>query len=87
MGRQARPGGSVYGGRRLKAFAAHVFAVYGRTCHLCGEVGADTVDHLTPRSVSNELAWELSNARPAHRECNSRRKDRPLAAEYHGSGW
>ena len=45
-------------------------------CHLCGLPGADTVDHLVPFSRGGSAA--VSNLRPAHRECNSRRGDRPL---------
>lgn len=38
-----------------------VFAVYGTTCHLCGQPGADTVDHLKPGDDHS-----LENLRPAH---------------------
>jgi hypothetical protein len=42
-------------------------------CHLCGVPGADTVDHIIPLSLAPELAHDLSNLRPAHRSCNSRK--------------
>lgn len=42
-------------------------------CWLCGDRGADTVDHVLPRSLYPELAEDISNLRPAHRSCNSAR--------------
>lgn len=42
-------------------------------CHLCGLPGADTVDHIIPLSLAPELAHDISNLRPAHRTCNSRK--------------
>lgn len=50
-----------------------VFARDGDVCHLCGEAGADSVDHVIPRKVAPELALEPSNLRPAHVSCNSAR--------------
>lgn len=41
------------------------------TCWLCGLPGADTVDHVVPRSMGGtDEPWNL---RPAHQRCNSRR--------------
>jgi hypothetical protein len=37
-------------------------------CALCGQPGADTVDHITP--VSRGGTNELANLQPAHRSCN-----------------
>jgi 5-methylcytosine-specific restriction endonuclease McrA len=40
-------------------------------CWICGQPGADTVDHILPAAhggTRNE-----TNLRPAHRSCNSRR--------------
>ena len=42
-------------------------------CWLCGQLGADTVDHVLPLSRFPELAHDLANLRPAHRSCNSRK--------------
>lgn len=42
-------------------------------CWLCGQAGADTVDHILPISLYPELAHDMSNLRPAHRSCNSRK--------------
>jgi len=55
-----------------------VFEEYGTQCWLCGGAGADTVDHIIPRSRGGEL-WDLDNCRPAHRDCNLSRRDRPPA--------
>lgn len=54
------------GGRRWQAFRQVVFATYGRTCHLCGHDGANTVDHLMTVLEHPEYAWVLENCRPAH---------------------
>jgi 5-methylcytosine-specific restriction endonuclease McrA len=63
---------------RRQAAAKAVFAHWGTVCHLCGKEGADTIDHLVPRSVIKELdlpmsLFDVDNLRPAHRACNSKR--------------
>lgn len=45
--------------------------VKGRICWLCGQPGANTADHRTPRAKGG--TDELANLMPAHRGCNSRR--------------
>jgi hypothetical protein len=75
-----------WGGRRAQRFTSRVLELYGTTCHLCGHEGADSADHLLTRSSRPELAYVLSNARPAHHRpcpycglrCNTRRGVRPL---------
>lgn len=49
-------------------------------CWLCGQPGADTADHVIPRSVAPHLAESLDNLAPAHRSCNSRRGARLVEA-------
>ncbi len=44
-------------------------------CWICHKPGADTADHLIPRSRGGEST--VANLRPAHSACNSRRGDRP----------
>lgn len=39
-------------------------------CWLCGQPGADTVDHVVPLSVDPTLGEALDNLRPAHARCN-----------------
>lgn len=87
MGRTVRPNGRPVNGRNVAAFNDAAFSMYGRTCHLCGLPGANTVDHLIPTSVDESLRWELSNVRPAHRECNSERGDSPVPDVWSAVGW
>lgn len=68
---------SKYGGREAARFTALVLAYYGTVCHLCGEPGADTGDHVIPRSRGGDNS--VDNGRPAHHGCNSARGDMPLA--------
>jgi 5-methylcytosine-specific restriction endonuclease McrA len=53
---------------------------YGRLCLLrlpgCTIV-ATTGDHVIPKSERPDLAYEVTNGRPACRPCNSRRKTLP----------
>ncbi len=60
-----------WGGRRVAAVWQMVADEYGTACHLCGRPGADTSDHLIPRSRGGDDS--LGNLRPAHKSCNSRR--------------
>lgn len=74
-----------WGGRRAQAFTRLVLHTYGDVCHLCRHRGADSADHLIPRSLGGAW-WDLANARPAHHRpcptcgvrCNNRRNNRPL---------
>lgn len=66
-----------WGGRRAEAFTRLVLAWYGTRCHLCGDDGATTADHLVPLSKGG-APYDLDNARPAHLGCNARRGARPL---------
>lgn len=70
---------SLYNGRRVAVFVASVLALYGTECHLCGQDGADSADHVIPRSKGGPV-WDLANARPAHKLCNIRRGAQDLAA-------
>lgn len=63
--------------RRRNHLTALTLTTYGRTCHLCRGEGADSADHLIPRSKGG--ANELYNLRPAHRACNTARGDMELA--------
>jgi len=42
-------------------------------CWLCGQAGADTVDHIVPLSIAPHLGESPDNVAPAHRSCNSKR--------------
>ena len=54
---------------------ALVFAEYGDTCVHCGRRGADSVEHLVPRSHFGDD--DLDNLRPAHLLCNQERACKP----------
>ena len=65
-----------WGGRRAQRLVQLTLATYGDTCHWCGLPGADSADHLIPRSHGGDDS--LDNLRPIHRRCNSSRGNRPL---------
>ena len=72
-----------YFGRSTRTFKAMRLRVLEQSniCWLCGQAGADTVDHIVPRSIAPELAESIDNLLPAHRGCNSSRGNRtPQAA-------
>ena len=65
-----------WNGRRVTRNKKKVLNYYGDTCHLCGKPGADTADHIIPRSRGGDNS--LENQRPAHRSCNSSRGNKML---------
>jgi 5-methylcytosine-specific restriction endonuclease McrA len=54
-----------------KRISKRILTLSGGICALCGRPGADTVDHIIPRSRGG--THEDYNLRAAHRACNSRR--------------
>jgi 5-methylcytosine-specific restriction endonuclease McrA len=62
--------------RRRLALVGLVLRVKGRTCHLCGQPGATTADHVVPWSHGGRNT--LDNLEPAHSGCNNVRQDTPL---------
>ncbi|MFC8733580.1 HNH endonuclease [Luteimicrobium sp. NPDC057192] len=80
---------STWGGRRAVALTKQVIELYGSTCHLCLErinlaapprhPSGPSADHVVPRKYGG--SDHLSNLRPAHRRCNSRRGARLLTPE------
>ena len=62
---------SKWGGRRAARLREATLDAYGTVCHLCGRDGADSADHLIPRSLGGPDT--LDNLRPAHLSCNQRR--------------
>ncbi|WP_184922668.1 HNH endonuclease [Saccharothrix ecbatanensis] len=45
-------------------------------CHLCGLSGADTADHIIPRSMGGDHS--IDNLAPAHSHCNYARGNKEL---------
>jgi hypothetical protein len=80
------PKGDGYGGQPARHWVRAVLDTYGTTCHLCQHQGADSGDHLQPRSTHPQLMYVTTNGRPVHHKpcpvcgvrCNIRRKDKPL---------
>lgn len=66
-------------GRYAANLRTQVLATKGRTCWLCGEPGADSVDHRIPRSKGGTDEW--GNLYPAHGRCNSERSNTPPPGE------
>ena len=60
----ARPPG--IGSHAWDLLRARVFGAYGRACWICGHAGANQVDHVQSYTEHPELAFALSNMRPAH---------------------
>ena len=58
----------TWGGRRSQRLVALCLQTYGTRCWLCGHDGAESADHLLPRSRGG--SDHIDNLRPAHfREC------------------
>jgi len=77
VGSAQRPAGlPTWGGRYAQRLTAATLATHGTICHLCRTDGADTADHLQPRSKGG--TDDLANLRPAHHGCNSLRGDLTL---------
>jgi 5-methylcytosine-specific restriction endonuclease McrA len=72
----------TWGGRRTLLLTAETLAAKGTRCHLCGLDGADTADHIVPRSKGGPDT--LGNLEPAHGPCNYARGDRDLDAWFAG---
>ena len=68
-------------GRRWRSIVHHVIRRDGGICHLCGQPGADSADHLVPPKRGGSR-YALSNLRAVHHNvqprCNRIRGDRPI---------
>jgi len=77
-GKQAPEGVvEVWSGRKAQRWVQLTLDTYGRTCYLCGLPGADSADHVIPRSLGGAV-FDLANLGPSHRSCNFRRGNRPV---------
>ena len=66
-----------WGGKKSQDYVAACLATYGRICILCGLPGANSADHIIPRSEGGAV-YDLANLGPAHRGCNYSRQAKPL---------
>lgn len=60
------PAARSSGGRVWTRFAKQVVDHYGGLCHLCDHGGAGQADHVIAVTERPDLAWKMSNCRPAH---------------------
>lgn len=65
-----------WGGRRAQQWVRKTLETYGYTCWLCGLPGADSADHVIPRSLGGAV-YDLANLGPSHKRCNFARGNRP----------
>jgi 5-methylcytosine-specific restriction endonuclease McrA len=65
------PSSKVTGRRDWRTIKARVIARDRGICWICGETGADSVDHLRP--VSKGGSNRLDNLKAAHLWCNQQR--------------
>lgn len=66
-----------WGGKKSQQYVAATLELYGRVCILCGLPGANSADHIIPRSEGGAV-YDLNNLGPAHRGCNYSRQAKPL---------
>ena len=73
--------------RRWRTLRARILAA-SDICHICGQPGADAVDHLVPKSRGG--TDDPSNLAPAHHDiepfCNRRKSDKDYAPIVRRSG-
>lgn len=63
-------------GRPWQRIKRRIIRRDGGVCHLCGQQGADTADHLVPFSQGGSDA--PANLKAAHVDCNRRRGARSV---------
>lgn len=66
----------TWSGRKAQQYLRQTLERYGTTCWLCHLPGADSADHVIPKSLRPDLMWDLDNLRPAHKSCNSSKSNR-----------
>lgn len=70
-------------GRLIPRYLGLVLDQYGDACCHCGKAGANSVEHVRPRSRWGDDS--IGNLRPAHLLCNARRGTRPMPG-WHPAG-
>lgn len=82
-------------GRPWQRLKRRIILRDGGICHLCGQAGADTADHLVPFSAAPERVYDPTNLAAAHQRCNRIRQAAPIdlarqrlsAATPNAGGW
>ena len=64
-----------WGGRKAQQYVRLTLERFGLVCWLCGLPGANTADHIVPRSKGGAV-YNLLNLAPAHKRCNESRGNR-----------
>jgi 5-methylcytosine-specific restriction endonuclease McrA len=64
-------------GRQWRRVKARVIRRDHGICHLCGQAGADSADHLIPVAHGGSI-YSLANLAAAHIGCNKVRGVRPI---------
>lgn len=65
-----------WAGKRAQQWVKLTLNEYGSVCWLCGLPGANSADHVIPRSQGGAV-FDIANLGPAHRKCNYARGNRP----------
>jgi 5-methylcytosine-specific restriction endonuclease McrA len=73
------------GSRRAGELRKHVLHRDHFICWLCGRKGADSVDHVVPRSEGG--SDQLNKLRAAHLSCNSSRGASPVQTPTPSKEW
>lgn len=80
----------TWGGRKAQEYVRMTIEAYGPVCWLCGLPGADSADHVIPRSKGGAV-YDLLNLGPSHKKCNYARGNRdhagPAALVESGMTW
>jgi hypothetical protein len=84
-------------GHHWEKLAKQAKSVYPPTCHLCnGRIDVTltrfdpdswALDHLYPVAIYGDTLPDISQVRPSHRKCNSRRGVQPLTPSPRSEDW
>lgn len=79
-GTMAEPGtNEQWTGRKSTQFVKLTLSTYGTICWLCGLPGANSADHIIPRSRGGAV-YDIKNLGPTHKSCNEARGNTPVEA-------